>query len=124
METVEEFKKYISFLYTSLQEKDAENLQIKKDMSEIKDQLKSANQRAEEETAKRLYLFDKLEKYMDDNKSENASLWSLNANLKRFKDGMSCCAQLIMAVVRLVVASIAVRKMRTSMMVYYYFYYF
>ncbi len=71
METVEELKKYVRFLYASLQVKDAENLQIKKDMSEIKDQLKAANRRAEEEAANRQRLFDKLEKYMEDNKSES-----------------------------------------------------
>ena len=36
METVEELKKYVRFLYASLQEKDRENLQMKKDMSDIK----------------------------------------------------------------------------------------
>ncbi len=34
METVEELKKYVRILSASRQEKDAENLQIKKDMSD------------------------------------------------------------------------------------------
>ncbi len=71
MERVEELKKYDRFLYASLHEKDAENLRIKKDMSEIKDQLREANRRAEEEAINRQRLFDKLEKYMEDNKSES-----------------------------------------------------
>ena len=71
METVEELKKYVRFLYASLQEKDRENLQMKKDMAEIKDNLKSANRRADEEAASRKRLFDKLERFMDEQKSEN-----------------------------------------------------
>ena len=53
METVEELKKYVRFLYASLQEKDRENLQMKKDMSEIKEELRAANRRADEEAAGR-----------------------------------------------------------------------
>ena len=71
METVEELKKYVRFLYASLQEKDRENLQMKKDMAEIKDNLKSANRRADEEAASRKRLFDKLERFMDEQKSES-----------------------------------------------------
>ena len=43
METVEELKNYVRFLYASLQEKDRENLQMKNDMSEIKEELRAAN---------------------------------------------------------------------------------
>ena len=71
METVEELKKYVRFLYASLQEKDRENLQMKKDMSEIKEELREANRRADEEAASRQRLFDKLEKFMDGQKSES-----------------------------------------------------
>ena len=70
METVEELKKYVRFLYASLQEKDRENLQIRKEMSEIKEELKAANRRADEEAAGRKRLFDKLEKFMDSQKSD------------------------------------------------------
>ena len=61
----------LRFLYASLQEKDRENLQMKKDMAEIKDNLKSANRRADEEAASRKRLFDKLERFMDEQKSES-----------------------------------------------------
>ena len=71
METVEELKKHVMFLYASLQEKDRENLQMKKDMAEIKDNLKSANRRADEEAASRKRLFDKLERFMDEQKSDS-----------------------------------------------------
>ena len=71
METVEELKKYVRFLYGSLQEKDRENIQIRKEMSEIKEELKAANRRADEEAAGRKRLFEKLEKFMDDQKSDD-----------------------------------------------------
>lgn len=71
METVEELKKYVRFLYGSLQDKDRENLQIRKEMSEIKEELKTANRRADEEAAGRKRLFEKLEKFMDDQKSKD-----------------------------------------------------
>ena len=69
METVEELKRYVRFLYASLQEKDRENLQIRKEMSEIKEELKAANRRADEEAEGRKRLFDKLDKFMDGQKS-------------------------------------------------------
>ena len=71
METVDEIKKYVRFLYGSLQEKDRENIQIRKEMSEIKEELKAANRRADEEAAGRKRLFEKLEKFMDDQKSDD-----------------------------------------------------
>ena len=58
-------------LHASLQEKDRENLQMKKDMAEIKEELKAANRRADEEAAGRKRLFDKLEDFMDGQKSED-----------------------------------------------------
>ena len=70
MDTVEELKRYIRFLYASLQDKDKENSQMRKDMAEIKDELKAANRRADEEAAGRQRLFEKLEKFMDGQKSD------------------------------------------------------
>ena len=69
MESVEELKNYVRFRYSSLQEKDRENLQMKKDMSEIKEELRAVNRRADEEAAGRKRLFDKLERFMDEQKS-------------------------------------------------------
>ena len=43
--------------------------QMRKDMSEIKEELKAANRRADEEAAGRKRLFDKLEEFMDGQKS-------------------------------------------------------
>ena len=71
METVEELKKYVRFLYELNQEKDKCILRLEGDMSEIKNDLKEANRRADDEAASRQRLFDKLEKFMDDQKSAN-----------------------------------------------------
>ena len=71
METVEELKKYVRFLYELNQEKDKRILRMESDMSEIKNDLKEANRRADEEAASRQRLFDKLERFMDGKKSES-----------------------------------------------------
>ena len=82
METVEELKQYVRFLYSSLQEKDRENLQMKKDMSEIKEELRAANRRADEEAAGRKRLFDKLERFMDEQKSAADEVEKLKRKLE------------------------------------------
>lgn len=71
METVEELKKYVRFLYKLNQDKDKRILRMESDMSEIKNDLKEANRRADEEAASRQRLFDKLEEFMDGKKSES-----------------------------------------------------
>ena len=68
METVEELKRYVRFLYSSLQEKDRENRQFRAEMAEIKAELKAANRRADSEAESRQRLFDKLERFMDSQK--------------------------------------------------------
>ena len=82
METVEELKQYVRFLYASLQEKDRENLQMKNDMSEIKEDLRAANRRADEEAAGRKRLFDKLERFMDEQKSAADEVEKLKRKLE------------------------------------------
>ena len=82
METVEELKQYVRFLYASLQEKDRENLQMKNDMSEIKEELRAANRRADEEAAGRKRLFDKLERFMDEQKSAADEVEKLKRKLE------------------------------------------
>ena len=82
METVEELKQYVRFLYASLQEKDRENLQMKNDMSEIKEELRAANRRADEEAAGRKRLFDKLERFMDEQKSATDEVEKLKRKLE------------------------------------------
>ena len=82
METVEELKKCVRFLYASLQEKDREMLRMKKDMSEIKEELRAANRRADEEAAGRKRLFDKLERFMEERKSKVDEVEKLKRKLE------------------------------------------
>ena len=77
METVEDLKKYVRFLYELNQEKDKRILQMESDMSDIKAELKEANRRADEESAERKNLFKRLEAFMDDQKSDSDELKSL-----------------------------------------------
>ena len=69
METVEDLKKYIRFLYELNQEKDKRILQMESDMSDIKAELKEANRRADEEAIERKKVFDRLERFMDEQKA-------------------------------------------------------
>lgn len=67
--TAEELRADNRFLIEQLKETLEENRRLKEDISEIKQELKEANRRAEEEAAGRKCLFDKLEKFMDSQKS-------------------------------------------------------
>ena len=81
METVEELKRYVRFLYSSLQEKDRENRQVRDEMAEIKAKLKAANRRADSEEESRQRLFDKLERFMDSQKeTDDAKIKSLQSD--------------------------------------------
>lgn len=93
MDTVEELKKYVRYLYASLQEKDKENLQIRKEMSEIKEELKAANRRADEEAAGRKRLFDKLEKFMDSQKSDDDEMKKLLRKIENLENRLKMANQ-------------------------------
>ena len=93
METVEELKKYVRFLYASLQEKDKEILQMRKEMSEIKEELKAANRRADEEAAGRKRLFDRLEKFMDEQKSDDDEKKKLFRKIETLENRLSLANQ-------------------------------
>ena len=67
--TAEELRSDNRFLIDQLKEALEENRRLKEDISEIKQDLKESNRRADEEAAGRKRLFDKLEKFMDDQKS-------------------------------------------------------
>ena len=67
--TAEELRSDNRFLIDQLKEALEENRRLKEDISEIKRDLKESNRRADEEAAGRKRLFDKLEKFMDDQKS-------------------------------------------------------
>lgn len=77
--TAEEFRSENRFLIEQIKETLEENRRLKKDLSEIKQELKEANRRADEEAAGRKLLFDKLEKFMDEQKSY------ADKKIKRFK---------------------------------------
>ena len=80
METVEELKRYVRFLYSSLQEKDRENRKVRDEMAEIKAELKAANRRADSEAESRQRLFDKLERFMDSQKEADDEKNKVNFN--------------------------------------------
>ena len=67
----EELRRDNRFLIEQLKEALEENRRLKEDISEIKRDLKDANRRADEELAGRKRMFDKLEKFMDDQKSDS-----------------------------------------------------
>ena len=69
--TAEELRADNRFLIEQLKETLEENRRLKEDISEIKQELKEANRRADEESAGRKRLFDKLEKFMDGQKSDD-----------------------------------------------------
>lgn len=69
--TAEELRSDNRFLIDQLKEALEENRRLKENISEIKQDLKESNRRADEEAAGRKRLFDKLEKFMDDQKSAN-----------------------------------------------------
>ena len=69
--TAEELRADNRFLIEQLKETIEENRRLKEDISEIKQELKDANRRADEESAGRKRLFDKLEKFMDGQKSNS-----------------------------------------------------
>lgn len=67
--TAEELRLDNRFLIEQLMEAQNENRQLREEISEIKNDVKAANRRADEEAAGRKRLFDKLERFMDEQKS-------------------------------------------------------
>ena len=67
--TAEELRSDNHFLIEQLKEVLEENRRLKEDISEIKQDLKESNRRADKEATGRKRLFDKLEIFMDEEKS-------------------------------------------------------
>ena len=67
--TEEELRRDNRFLIEQLMEVQKENRQLKEEISEIRNEVKAANRRADEEAAGRKRLFDKFERFMDEQKS-------------------------------------------------------
>ena len=80
--TAEELRRDNRFLIEQLLEAQKENKQLREDMAEIKAELKLANRRADEEAAGRKRLFDKLERFMDEQKSAADEVEKLKRKLE------------------------------------------
>lgn len=114
--TAEELRSDNRFLIEQLKEALEENRRLKEDISEIKQDLKESNRRADEEAAGRKRLFDKLEKFMDDQKSASDKYKVLERKYETLQGRYDFPVQPITVEARLVAISIAVRRMRESMM--------
>jgi signal transduction protein with GAF and PtsI domain len=64
--TAEELRSDNRFLIDQLKEALEENRRLNEAISEIRQDLKDANRRADEESAERKKVFDRLEKFMDE----------------------------------------------------------
>ncbi len=93
METVEELKGYVRYLYGLLQEKNEELSQMKSDVSEMKEELKAANRRADEEKAERMRLFGRLESFMDEQKSAADEVRALKRKLETAENRLAMANQ-------------------------------
>ena len=93
METIDELKGFVRFLYATIQEKDQEILHLRADLSEIKDELKAANRRADEEAEARKKLFERLERFMDDQKSSDEEKQRLLRKVETLENRLSLANQ-------------------------------
>ena len=93
METVDELKGYVRFLFATVQEKDQEISHLKNDLSEIKNELKAANRRANEEAETRRKLFERLERFMDDQKSSDEERRRLLRKVETLENRLSLANQ-------------------------------
>ena len=80
--TAEELRRDNRFLIEQLMEAQKENRQLKEEISEIKNEVKAATRRADEEAAGRKRLFDKLERFMDEQKSAADEVEKLKRKLE------------------------------------------
>ena len=93
METIDELKAFVRFLYATIQEKDQEIHHLRADLLEIKDELKAANRRADEESAARRKLFERLERFMDDQKSSDEEKRRLLRKVETLENRLSLANQ-------------------------------
>ena len=91
--TAEELRRDNRFLIEQLLEAQKENKQLREDMAEIKAELKLANRRADEEAAGRKRLFDKLEKFMDEQKEAADEVRSLKRKLETAEQRLALANQ-------------------------------
>lgn len=93
METVDELKGYVRFLFATVQEKDQEISHLKNDLSEIKNELKAANRRADEEAETRRKLFERFERFMDNQKSSDEERRRLLRKVETLENRLSLANQ-------------------------------
>lgn len=91
--TEEELRSDNRFLIEQLKEALEENRKLKEDISEIKQDLKEANRRADEEQAERKKLFDRLVKFMDDQKSADDDKKKLEREIETLKNRLAVANQ-------------------------------
>ena len=91
--TVEELRADNRFLIEQLKETLEENRRLKEDISEIKQELKDANRRADEESAGRKRLFKKLEKFMDSQKSDDDEKKKLLRKIETLENRLKMASQ-------------------------------
>ena len=80
--TAEELRSDNRFLIEQLKEALGENKRLQESLSEIREDLKESNRRADEEAAGRKRLFDKLERFMDEQKSASDEVEKLKRKLE------------------------------------------
>lgn len=91
--TAEELRRDNRFLIEQLLEAQKENKQLREDMAEVKAELKLANRRADEEAVGRKRLFDKLERFMDEQKEAADEVRSLKRKLETAEQRLALANQ-------------------------------
>ena len=91
--TAEELRSDNRFLIEQLKEALEENRRLNEATSEIRQDLKDANRRADEESAERKKVFDRLEKFMDDQKAAYDDKVKLEREIETLKNRLAVANQ-------------------------------
>ncbi len=91
--TAEELRSDNRFLIEQLKEALEENRRLNEAISEIRQDLKDANRRADEESAERKKVFDRLEKFMDDQKAAYDDRVKLEREIETLKNRLAVANQ-------------------------------
>ena len=91
--TEEELRSDNRFLIEQLKEALEENRRLNEAISEIRQDLKDANRRADEESAERKKVFDRLEKFMDDQKAAYDDKVKLEREIETLKNRLAVANQ-------------------------------
>jgi hypothetical protein len=91
--TAEELRSDNRFLIEQLKGALEENRRLNEAISEIRQDLKDANRRADEESAERKKVFDRLEKFMDDQKAAYDDKVKLEREIETLKNRLAVANQ-------------------------------